>query len=116
MHCAALCDMSASVDCAPALQAAWNRVITSSLQSLAVQAARNKVASAACTAALQAARNKIARLEDMDHQLRGELQRVVGQRDDWSARSSRLEKEVGVTLQTSIYFCVILSWACAASD
>eukprot|EP00891_Asterochloris_glomerata_P004578 jgi/Astpho2/4578/fgenesh1_pg.00067_%23_119_t len=76
------------------LKAAWNRVITSSLQSLAVQAARNKVASAACTAALQAARNKIARLEDMDHQLRGELQRVVGQRDDWSARSSRLEKEV----------------------
>ena len=72
--------------------------------------------SAACTAALQAARNKIARLEDMDHQLRGELQRVVGQRDDWSARSSRLEKEVGVTLRTSTCFCGTPSRACAASD
>ena len=67
------------------------------------------MASAACTAALQAAKDRIARLEDMDHQLRGELQRVVGQRDDWSARSSRLEKEVSVTLTTSKCFCVILS-------
>ena len=86
------------------------------LQSLAVQAARNKVANAACTTALQAARNKIARLEDMDHQLQGELQRVVGQRDDWSARSSRLEKEVGRTFRISTCFCVHLSCTRAASD
>ena len=109
MSSAALCGINASIDCVPALQESWDRVLTCSLHPLAVQAARIKAAIAVCIAVLQAARNRIARLEDMDHQLQGELQRVVGQRDDWSARSSRLEKEVGVTMKTSKCFCGILS-------